>query len=82
MNTIDDTFTVQFDFGRVDAEEESSRFAEIWDGPILVSTLLRGAGDKWIVDHVDTDYVEPNHIDHEHESVFDVVRIIHEGLDA
>lgn len=81
MNTIDDTFTIQFDFGRPDAEESNSRFAEIWDGPIRVATLLR-RDDVWIVDDVDTDYVEPNHIDHEHDSVFDVVRIIHEGLDA
>lgn len=79
--TVSDTFTTQYDFGIEGATEETARFAEVWDGPIMVANLIR-KGDEWLVDHVDTDYVEPHHIADSYNTVAEFVAFIHEELNA
>lgn len=81
MHTVSDTFTIQYDFGIEGATEETARFAEVWDGPIQVANLIR-KGDDWLVDHVDTDYVEPHHIAESYSTVAEFVTFIHAELES
>ena len=80
--TVSDTFTIQYDFGIEEATEETARFAEVWDGPIIIATLMRKGGDEWLIDHVDTDYVESDHIADDYATVAEFVAFIHEELNA
>lgn len=79
--TVSDTFTTQYNFGVEGVTEANAQFAEVWDGPIMVAMLLR-KGDEWIVNHVDTDYVEPHHMADGYATVGEFVAFIHEELNA
>lgn len=82
METAIDPFNIQYDFGIDGATEEAARFAEVWDGPVIIATLMRRDGDDWLVDHVDTDYVEPDHMADTYNTVAEFVTFIHEELNA
>lgn len=75
-----ETFGIQYEMGQDGMGESNSMFAQIWDGPIQVISLIR-RGDGWIVEQYDIDYVTPESIEGEWSTVADVVNVINEELE-
>lgn len=81
MTIAIDPFNIQFDFGVAGATEENARYAEVWDGPIQVASLMR-IGDEWVIDHFDTDYAELSDAPNGWETVEAFVNFLNTDGDA
>ena len=81
-STVFEAFTIEFDFGLNGATEENARFAEVWDGPVIIATLMRKGGDMWTVDHVDTDYVEPHHMEDAYPTIGEFIAFLDSEVNA
>ena len=75
-----ETFGIQYEMGQPGVSEDNARFAQIWDGPVLVASLIR-SGDRWIVDNIDPDYVGVDFNAGELETVSEVVKMIDQALE-
>jgi hypothetical protein len=80
MNTVSDTFVVQFEFGADWATEKNSNFAEVWDGPVMVANLIR-TGDEWVINDVESGY-DFHNAPESFATVAEFVAFIHEELNA
>jgi len=76
-----EAFGVQYEMGQPGVGESNARFAQIWDGPIQVASLIR-SGDDWIVADADSDYVDPDSVDGEWDSITEIVKAIESALES